>query len=104
MGRKPEGAMALTGAERQARYRSRIASAPAACPARTVKARVLTRPARWRAAVNELLALQAEYAVWLETMPEAARQSATGEALQAMLDIDLSEIASIEPPRGFGRE
>lgn len=104
MGRKPEGALALTGAERQARYRARISNAPAAGPVQPVRTRALTRPARWRAAVNELLALQAEYAVWLEALPEAARDGPTGEALQAMLDIDLSEIVSIEPPRGYGRD
>jgi hypothetical protein len=29
---------------------------------------------------------------------------ATGEALQAIVDLDLDEFASIEPPRGFGRD
>ena len=104
MGRKPEGALALTGAERQARYRARTGDAPAGVPVRPVKPRALTRPARWRAAVSELLALQAEYAVWLDALPEATRDGPTGEALLAILEIDLSEIASIEPPRGYGRD
>jgi hypothetical protein len=30
--------------------------------------------------------------------------TATGEALQAILDFDLDELAAIEPPRGFGRD
>jgi hypothetical protein len=32
------------------------------------------------------------------------RDGATGEALQAIIDLDLDELASIEPPRGFGRD
>jgi hypothetical protein len=31
-------------------------------------------------------------------------RDATGEALQAIVDLDLAELASIEPPRGFGRD
>jgi hypothetical protein len=63
-----------------------------------------TRPQRWWAAVAELLALQAEYAAWLEALPETLRDSATGEALQAIIDLDLDELAAIEPPRGYGRD
>jgi hypothetical protein len=62
-----------------------------------------SRPQRWRDAVAELIALQSEYAQWLDALPEAARDSATGDALQAILDLDLDEIAAVEPPRGFGR-
>ena len=47
---------------------------------------------------------QAEYAAWLDALPEALRDSFTGEALQAIVDLDLDELASIEPPRGFGRD
>jgi hypothetical protein len=104
MGRRPEGDQALTGAERQARYRLRLGAAPAPRDRQTAKSRKLTRPQRWYAAVGELLALQAEYANWLEALPEATRDSATGEALQAIVDLDLDEIAAIQPPRGFGRD
>ena len=62
------------------------------------------RPQRWHAAVAELVALQAEYAAWLEPLPEATRDGATGEALQAIVDLDLDEIIAIQPPRGFGRD
>jgi hypothetical protein len=48
--------------------------------------------------------LQAQYAAWLDALPEALRDGATGEALQAIVDLDLDELASIEPPRGFGRD
>jgi hypothetical protein len=61
MGRRPQGEVSLTGAERQARYRLRL-------------------------------------------VPEATRDTATGEALQAMVDLDLEDIIAIQPPRGFGRD
>jgi hypothetical protein len=53
MGRKPEGEAALTGAERQARYRARHDDAhviPDRQPAKTPSA---SRPQRWHAAVND---------------------------------------------------
>jgi hypothetical protein len=37
-------------------------------------------------------------------LPEVTRDTATGEALQAMVDLDLDEIIAIQPPRGFGRD
>ena len=74
-GRKPTGERALTGAERQARYRATHAGRPFLQPLR-----------------------------WLDALPEALRDGATGEALQAIVDLDLDELASIEPPRGFGRD
>jgi len=32
------------------------------------------------------------------------RDGATGQALQAIIDLDLADILAIEPPRGFGRD
>jgi hypothetical protein len=58
------------------------------------------RPQRWREAVAELVALQAEYQAWLDAFPE----SATAETLRAICEIDLSELEAVEPPRGFGRD
>jgi hypothetical protein len=104
-GRKPQGERALTGAERQARYRQRQAdnrAAPARHPPRPT--RYASRPQQWHGAVATLLRLQAEYEAWLDALPEALRDGATGEALQAIVDLDLDELASIEPPRGFGRD
>jgi hypothetical protein len=101
-GPKPETGRALTGAERQARYRQRHADAP------VVRYRApndrRSRPRRWRDAVTELVRLQEEYAAWLDALPEATRDGATGQALQAIVDLDLGEIIAIEPPRGFGRD
>jgi hypothetical protein len=101
-GRPPRGQQALTGAERQARWRARHAGAPITRWRRPADRR--SRLQRWHDAVAELLTLQAEYAQWLAAMPEATREGATGEALQAVLDIDLTELADIDLPRGFGRD
>jgi len=101
-GRKPQGDRALTGAERQALYRARHAGMPMVRYRRPADRR--SRPQRWHDAVAELVALQAEYRDWFEALPEATRDGATGDALQAILDLDLDELAEIEPPRGFGRD
>lgn len=108
MGRKPEGDQALTGAERQARYRARQASTPPPppSPGKTPSARnrPMPRSQQWDTALATLVRLQAEYGAWLDAMPEATRDSPTGEALQAIVDLDLDELIAIRPPRGFGRD
>jgi hypothetical protein len=63
-----------------------------------------SRPQRWRDAVAELLALQAEYAAWSNALPKSLRDSATAEALQQIIELDLDTLADIRPPRGFGRD
>ena len=105
-GRKPRGDRALTGAERQALYRARNprGDTSASISRHPKPLTRSSRPQRWRAAVAELVRLQAEYADWLEAMPEALRASATAEDLEAILDLDLDELSAIEPPRGFGRD
>ena len=105
MGRTPEGDQAQTGAERQARYRQRLALEPPSgrvASQRPQRARPLSR--RWLDTVATLVSLQAEYAHWLEALPEATRETATGEALQAMVDLDLEELVAIQPLLGFGRD
>jgi len=104
-GRKPDGEHALSNAERQARHRARRVTQPATVMARTRRsADHRSRPQRWRDAVVELLALQAEYAAWLEALPDSLRDSATAEALEAIADLDLSALDETEPPRGYGRD
>jgi hypothetical protein len=51
-----------------------------------------------------LLALQAEYADWLTALPDSLRDAATAEALEAIADPDLTALANIAPPRGYGRD
>jgi hypothetical protein len=105
-GRKPQGDTAMAGAERQARYRARLTG-------RTIQPEPLPPPAprrapsrqkRWDAGIAMLRAVQAECAEWLEAMPEALRDSPTGEALQAVIDLDTDEIATIRLPLGYGRD
>jgi hypothetical protein len=101
-GRPPQGHQALTVAERQARWRARHAAVPAVRYRRSADRR--SRPRRWHDAVAELVALQSEYRQWFEALPDAFRDTATGEALQAIVDFDLTELADLEPPLGFGRD
>lgn len=52
----------------------------------------------------EVITLQAEYADWAEALPGILRDTPTAEALQAIVDLDLTQLADIEPPRGYGRD
>jgi len=102
-GPKPSSGTALTHAERQARYRAKQADgAPTLRYRKPVDRR--SRVQRWRDAVAELQALQSEYQAWLEAMPQNMADSGTAEALTAICDLDLSELESVVPPRGFGRD
>ena len=62
------------------------------------------RPQRWHDAVAALLALQAEYATWFDALPDGLRDGATAQALQDIVDLDLTALADIQPPRGYGRD
>jgi hypothetical protein len=103
MPRPSIGETAMTEAERQARYRAtRAAGRPVIRTRRSADRR--SRIQRWNDALAELAASQAEYAAWLEALPDNQQDSATAEALRAVCDIDLAELQAIEPPRGFGRD
>jgi hypothetical protein len=69
---------------------------------RTVDRR--SRIQRWRDAAGELVDIQVNCAAWLDAMPESLRGTATAEALQAIVDLDLDMLTTIEPPRGYGRD
>jgi hypothetical protein len=103
MPRKPIGETAMTDAERQARCRAaRIAGKPTIRMRRPADHR--SRARRWRDAVAELTDLQTQYATWLDALPSNLRESTTADALQAICDVDLTDLQAIEPPRGFGRD
>jgi hypothetical protein len=51
-----------------------------------------------------LVNLQEEYSHWLDALPDNQQDSATAEALRAIVEFDLSDLLAIEPPRGFGRD
>ena len=103
MPRKSIGETAMTDAERQARYRAaRAAGKP------VIRIRCPTdhrgRARRWTDHVTGLVEAQVEYAAWLASLPDNLRDSLLAEALQAICDLDLSELQAIIPPRGFGRD
>ena len=103
MPRSPLGDKPMTNAERQARHRTtRAAAGPVVHYRRPADRR--SRAQRWHEAVNVLLALQTEYRAWLQALPDNLQESATAQALQAIDELDLDELAAIEPPRGFGRD
>jgi hypothetical protein len=103
MPRKPIGETAMTDAERQARYRAaRAAGKSTIRVRRPIDHRGRAR--RWTDHVAGLVEGQVEYAAWLDRLPENLRDSALAEALQAICDLDLSELQAIIPPRGFGRD
>ncbi len=103
MPRKSIGEKAMTDAERQARYRAaRAAGAPAIRTRRPADQR--SRARRWHDAVAELMALQTQYAAWLDALPANLQDGTVADALQKICDLDLDELQAIEPPRGFGRD
>lgn len=102
MPRKSIGETAMTDAERQARYRAARAAKPIIRVRRALDHRGRAR--RWNDNVAGLVESQIEYAAWLDSLPENLRDSALAEALQAICDLDLSELQAIIPPRGFGRD
>ncbi len=104
-GHRPDGEKAMSNAERQARHRANRLTTPVEVitrPPRPIDRR--SRPQRWRDAVKELLDLQATYADWLATLPDGLRTSRMAEALEAMVDLDLTDLAECQPPRGYGRD
>ena len=103
-GQRPQGDHALSNAERQARHRARQDEQAGSTIRYRRPADRRTRPQRWRDAVAELLALQADYAAWADALPDALRETATAEALQTIVDLDLTNLTDIEPPRGYGRD
>jgi hypothetical protein len=104
-GRQPEGETAQSNAERQARWRAKHqASAPSVVTRARRPVDRRGRVQRWRDAVGELIDIQSDCANWLDALPEALRETTTAEALRAIIDLDLDELAAIEPPRGYGRD
>jgi hypothetical protein len=103
MPRKPIGDRPMTDAERQARHRAGQAAGKPSSRIRSPADR-RSRIQRWRDAVAELATVQAQCVAWLEALPPNLHEGATAEALQAVCELDLSEIQAVEPPRGFGRD
>jgi hypothetical protein len=93
----------MTGAERQARYRAARAGGAPVIRIRHPPDR-RSRIQRSNDTIAALTELQVEYGGWLDALPDNQQDSATAEALRAIVELDLSELLAIEPPRGFGRD
>jgi hypothetical protein len=93
----------MTGAERQARYRTLHATGGPVIRIRRPADR-RSRIQRWNDTIAAAVELQVEYADWLDALPDNQQDSALAEALRAIVELDLSELQAIEPPRGFGRD
>lgn len=96
-------------AERQRAHRQRVqarlAGLQPAVPA-PKPLRKLARPKRLAVVEAELQALSQEYEAWLTTMPDNLSEGELAQQLQETIDQlqdALDAVASIEPPRGFGR-
>ena len=93
-------------AERQKAYRERLEPmrAPPPLPARKRK---VSRPARLTLIEELLQALLDEYVDWQSQIPESLVDSAQAQSVAQTID-QLTEmvesIATINPPRGFGRD
>jgi hypothetical protein len=103
MPRPTIGETAMTDAERQARCRAaRATGKPATRRRRPADRRGLLQ--RWNDTRAEIVDPRLRHATLLEALPENQQDSATAEALRAIVELDLSELLAVEPPRGFGRD
>jgi hypothetical protein len=103
MPRPSIGEEPMTGAERQARYRAaHAAGAPVVRTRRPIDRR--SRIQQWNDTIAAAVQLQVEYAGWLDALPDNQQDSVLANALRAIVDLDLSELQAVEPPRGFGRD
>jgi hypothetical protein len=115
MPRQRIGAEPMSPAERQARHRAKLREQHQALPIPAALARpkgaggqrptrTLSRPQRWAAAVATLTAVQEEYQGWLDNLPANLEGSRLADKLQAICELDLEELQTIDPPRGYGRD
>jgi len=93
--------MPMTAAERQARHRARRRQNPKPPPP---PRRTRPRPQRWAAAVAALVDLQDQYRAWRDNLPSSLEGSRLADKPLAITELDLEELQSIDPPRGYGRD
>jgi hypothetical protein len=97
--------MALTTAERQARFRAARAGGVKPVQYRRPADR-RSRPQLWKDAVNTLQRCLDAYQHWRDSLPESLAEAAIGERLDTLLDlreiVDALQAATL--PKGFGRD
>jgi hypothetical protein len=112
-GPPPRGDHAATPAERSAAYRARRKAAAAAAPTKppvvvrySRPADRRSRPQQWADAVQTLAELLDRFQEWRDNLPPSLANSATAEALDALLELRgyVEELQAVELPKGFGRD
>jgi hypothetical protein len=112
-GPPPRGDQAATPAERSAAYRARRKAAAADTPAKppvVVRYRRpadrRSRPEQWADAVQTLADMLDKFQEWRDKLPSNLANSATAEALDAVLELrgHVEELQAVELPQGFGRD
>ena len=65
-----------------------------------------SRPQRWADAVQTLADLLDQFQEWRDNLPSSLENSATAEALDAVLDLRgyVEQLQAVELPKGFGRD
>lgn len=94
----------MSNAQPQACHGARLATAhPTSSNSPARSADPGSRPRRWRDAVAQLLALQADYADWLAVIPENLQDSNTARTLEAIVDLNIAALADISRLRELRR-
>ena len=65
-----------------------------------------SRPQQWADAVQTLAKLLDRFQEWRDNLPPSLANSATAEALDALLELRgyVEELQAVELPKGFGRD
>ena len=113
-GPPPRGDRAATPAERsaapiRARRKAAVAAAPTKPPVAVQCRRPAdrrSRPQQWADAVQTLADLLDRFQEWRDNLPSSLANSATAEALDAVLELRgyVDELQAVELPKGFGRD
>jgi hypothetical protein len=112
-GPPPRGDRAATQAERSAAYRARRKATATDAPAKSPvviryrrPADRRSRPQQWADAVRTLADLLDQFASWRDKLPCSLANSATAEALGAVLELrsHVEDLQAVELPKGFGRD
>jgi hypothetical protein len=107
----PRGDRAATPAERSAAYRARRKAADgSAQPPVVIRCRRAadrrSRVQQWADAVQTLAGLLDQFEAWRDKLPSSLANSATAEALDAVLELrgHLDDLQAVALPKGFGRD
>ncbi len=97
--------MALSDAERAARYREKRKTGVPSIRYRKPADR-RSRPRRWADAVQTLADLLDDYEQWRDSLPPSLTESATAERIEGVLELRelVDQLQAAELPKGFGRD